>query len=217
MKKNKDVSDDFVEYIVDKISQKVIRENSTDRARLFTLVIYQDTTTYDYKEVLDYFRSLKKCAYILHDKDLKSDMLGQEIDENKKAHYHIVVKYDNATTPQAISNKCGVPTNYIQSIRSERQMLRYLTHIDDKSKYQYEYNDIYFTPSYERELKSAYDDLKTEEEQLLIIKDYIDNLDKSLAYSTRLFKLILFVNTNNYNRIYKRYEKEFNSILKFEE
>lgn len=216
MEKNIDLSNEFVDFIVDKISQKVIKDNATDRARIFTIVAYSDTTTYNIEEVLSYFRSLKKCAYILHNQDLKTDLSG-ELEELKKEHYHIVVKYDNATTPQAISNKCGIPTNYIQSVRSERQMLRYLTHIDDKEKYQYEYNDIYFTPSYERELKSAYDDLKTEEEQMLIIKDFIDHIDKNLAYSTRLFKLILFVNTNNYNRIYKRYEKQFNDILKFEE
>lgn len=214
MKDNYDLSNDFVDFIVDKISNKVIKENSTDRARLFTLIVYQDTTSYNYEEVLDYFRSLKYCAFIYHDKDLKTDLSG-ELEELKKPHYHIVVKYDNATTPQAISKKCGVPTNYIQSIRSERQMIRYLIHKDHPDKYQYEYNDIYFTPSYEKVIKSSFDDLKTEEEQLLLIKDFIDNLKDTPDYTMRLFKLIMYVNTNNYNRIYKRYEKEFNLMLNY--
>ena len=214
MKNNIDISNEFVDFIVDKISNKVIKENTTDRARLFTLVVYKDTTTYDYKEVLDYFRSLKYCAYILHDKDLKED-LSDELDELKKAHYHIVVKYDNATTPQAISKKSGVPANYIQSIRSERQMIRYLIHKDHPDKYQYEYNDIQFTPSYEKVIKSSFDDLKTEEEQLLLIKDFIDSLKDTPDYTMKLFKLIMYVNTNNYNRIYKRYEKEFNLMLNY--
>ena len=198
MNKN-DLTDEFVNYILDKISMKVIKENATDRARIFTIVLYDDTSTYNTKEVLDYFMSLKRCAFIKHTQDLKEDLNGVVLDELKKPHYHIVVKYDNATTISAISKKSGVPTNYIQPVRSERQMLRYLTHIDDKKKYQYNISDIVYTNSYQREIKSAFDDIKTEEEQMLIIQDFIKNLDSSLPYATRLFKLILSHN------VYKSY------------
>ena len=90
------------------------------RARLFSIILYEDTTDYDIKDVLFNIKSQKYYAYILHNKD--TDNKGQF----KKAHYHIIIRLDNASTIQALSKKIGIKENYIQVIKNERSYIRHL-------------------------------------------------------------------------------------------
>lgn len=180
----------------------------SDRYRLFSLILYEDTDTYDIKNVLFNIRSNKYYAYILHnqDKDNKGNF--------KKPHYHIIIKLDNATTIDALSKKLGVPKNYIQNIRNERAYIRYLIHFDDADKFQYELGDIKNSRLYERYIKKCFEDKETEEEIIVKINAFINNLkDKNISNTDALFLLIQFINSNNYDQLYKRYRFEFQKML----
>lgn len=181
-----------------------------DRFRLFQCILYPDTNTYDFKEVLRNLKSFREWAYILHDKDLKTDDT-----DTKKAHIHFLLHLDNAMTISALSKKTGIPENYIQNVRNERSMCRYLLHIDDEDKFQYDINDVKVSGQYERYFKKCFDDLETDDIIIGNIFSYInDLLSKHYTYSELLFNVVKYVNTNCYDRIYKRYRFEINEYIK---
>ena len=181
-----------------------------DRYRLFFIELYKETKSYDYKEVLRNLKGYKKWAYITHDKDRK------ENGELKKEHTHFVLHLDNASTKEALSKKTGIPINFIENVRNERSVVRYLIHIDDDDKYQYSKNEIKCSRNYERYVSKCFDDLETEEQILSNIFAFLDSaMVDNKNYSSILFLLIQYVNSNCYDTIYKRYRYEFQEYLKY--
>ena len=180
-----------------------------NRYRLYFIELYKDTNSYNFDEVFRNLKSYKKWAYIVHDKD------KNENGDYKKLHYHFILHLDNACTPKALSKKIGLSTQFIQNIRNERSVVRYLIHIDDDDKYQYSKNDIITSKAYSRFVSKCFDDLETEEEMLSNIFSTIDSImETTHNYSTILFALISYVNANCYDTIYKRYRYEFNEYIK---
>lgn len=178
-----------------------------DRYRLFSIVLYEESESYDFKDVLFNIKSYKFYAYIRHNKDIFDD------GTDKKVHYHFLIKLDNACTLQALSKKLGVPKNYIIHVRNERAMIRYLIHFDDEDKFQYSFDEIHCSRSYQRYIKKCFEDKETEEQIINNINIFINNL-KGLDYSQAVFTLVAYVNDNCYDTIYKRYRQEFTTILK---
>ena len=178
-----------------------------DRFRLFTLVLYEESEKYNFKEVLKNIKSYKFYAYIKHDRDVFDD------GSDKQVHYHFLIKLDNACTVKALSKKIGVPDNYIQHVRNERAMIRYLIHFDDEDKFQYDFNSIHCSRSYQRFVKKCFDDKETEDIIISNINNFINSLAR-LDYSQAVFTLIAYVNDNCYETVYKRYRNEFLTILK---
>lgn len=97
------------------------------RYRCFTIVLYEETSSYKIEDVLFNIKGFKLWAIIRH---------LPESDE-KKIHYHVIIKLDYATTAHALSKKLGVPEVHIKYVRNIRSMCRYLIHIDDPDKIQY--------------------------------------------------------------------------------
>ena len=179
-----------------------------NRYRLFCLVLYKESESYDFKEVLKNIKGYKYYAYCIHDSD--SDDTGSL----KKEHYHFIIKLDNASTIEALSKKLGVPINFIQNIRNERSFIRYLIHFDDDDKFQYSLDHIVCSRSYKRFVSKCFDDKETEEEIILKIHDYILSQLSGVSYSKALINLIYFVNINCYDTVYKRYRFELLDFLK---
>ena len=120
---------------------------------------------------------------------------------------------DNARSINSISKRLGIPSNYFQSIKSLRASCRYLTHIDFDDKIQYNLSDVIVSPSFSRKFYSSFDDLKTEQDIIDDIYLYIDSLT-NLTFKDALKHLILFVNSQSYDTIYKIYRNEFIDYLK---
>ena len=179
-----------------------------DRFRLFSIILYEDTESYDIKQVLFNIKSCKYYAFILHNKD--NDSKG----EIKKAHYHIIIRLDNACTIQCLSNKIGVPCNYIQNIKNERAYIRYLIHFDDADKYQYQLEEICCSRYYQRKIMKAFEDAETEEDILCKLFSKVDELNELKIDKRESMRLLIqYVNVNCYDTIYKRYRQEFLSLL----
>lgn len=187
---------------------KEITTNSEEldekRYRHFMILLYKDTTSYNFEDVLfDLKGSFKNYAYIEH----------QPEKEEKKEHIHFILSIDNARTIESIAKRVGIPSNHIQSIKSLRASCRYLIHLDNEEKTSYELSDVIVSQAFSRKFYGAFDDLKTEEDIIDDIYLFIDNLT-DLEYKEALKNLIKFVNNQSYDTIYKRYRPEFQDYLK---
>lgn len=116
-----------------------VKQEQKKQSRTFSVILYPDTDTYNTEEVLaaccEYF---PEWAYILHDKDTLED------GSLKKPHYHVVGRLAGSRTPQTVANRIGVPSNYVDCKKGYtfKKGLRYLLHLDDPDKAQYDRSDI---------------------------------------------------------------------------
>lgn len=174
------------------------------RYRHFMILLYDESRFYNFDDVLfDLKGSFKNYAYIKH--------LPEE--DEKESHTHFILSLDNPRSIDSLSKRVGVPSNYIQSIKSLRASCRYLTHIDNDDKTRYELTDVKVSSAFSRKFFGAYDDLKTEEDVIDDIYLFIDSLSGT-DYKDAIKQLIKFVNSQAYDTIYKRYRYEYQDYLK---
>ena len=183
---------------------ETLEELKPKRFRHFTLILYQDTTSYNFEETLRIIKSQKKWAYIKHMPEQKE----------KKEHFHVILSFDNATTDTALSKKTGVPVQHISGIKNLRSMCRYLIHKDDEEKYQYSLDQVKVSPLFTKEYKKCFDDIETEDEIIDKIYNFIEGLKYKFGYAQTQRLLIQYVNSHCYETIYKRYRFEFTEYLK---
>lgn len=190
--------------IVEKNDIVLLEEVQPKKYRNWCFVLYEDSTSYDFVNVLRILKSHKKWAYIKH------------IPENneKKEHYHFILKLENATKKETLSKKIGISENYIDNIKSLRTMNRYLLHSDDEDKIQYGIDEVFISKNYLREFYKSFDDRMSEDEILDDIFKYIENECKNVDYFKATRDLILHINMNCYDTIYKRYRNEILEYLK---
>lgn len=187
-----------------KNKQRLEEQIKQDRFRNFNILLYKDTTSYKYKDVIFKLNEYKYYAYIEH---------KPETDE-KKEHTHLFIHLDNACTISAVANNLGIPKNFVQETKSVRSSCRYLTHIDYPDKIQYDYKDVHISTLFERKFKKNFEDLETEEQIINNIFEFIDNLHYDYTYNYAMRVLIQWVNLNVYDTIFKRYRSEFLDYLK---
>lgn len=181
-----------------------LEEIQPKKYRNWSIVLYKDSTSYDYYEVLRILKSHKKWAYIEHIPE----------SNEKKSHVHFILKLDNATKRDTLAKRLGIKSNYIENIKSLRTMNRYLIHADDEDKTQYDIDKVILSNAYQREFLKSFDDRMSEDEILLDIFKYIDINLSNVSYFNALKDLVVFVNSNCYDTIYKRYRNEIVDYLK---
>lgn len=186
--------------------ETLTEEIDEKRYRNFIILLYEDSTSYNFEEVLfDLKGSFKNYAYIKHKPETSE----------KKEHYHFILSLDNARTISSLAKRVGVASNYFQPIKSLRASCRYLTHIDTEEKNKYNLSDVVVSNSFMRKFYGAYDDLKTEGDVIDDIYNYVEYITSTTGNVQEAIKeLIMFVNKNNYDTIYKRYRVEFLEYLK---
>lgn len=106
------------------------------KSKYWATIVYQESAAENWVNVLKI--SHVKCFISpLHDKDVDGD------GNVKKAHWHVVFIFDNVTTDSnakfIISIIGGVGCERVMSITG---MARYLCHMDDPDKAQYEKKDV---------------------------------------------------------------------------
>lgn len=187
-----------------KNQQRLEEAIKQDRFRNFNVLLYPETTSYNYSDVIFKLNEFKYYAWIEH---------TPESDEKKK-HTHVFIHLDNACTVSAVANNLGIPSNFVEPTKSVRSSCRYLTHIDYPDKIQYDYNDVNISTMFERKFKKNFEDLETEEQIINNIFEFIDNLHFDYNYNYAMRVLIQWVNLNVYDTIFKRYRFEFLDYLK---
>lgn len=171
--------------------------------RCFEFVVYDESKHYKLEDIMFALHGFKYWAWVKHKPE----------DDEKMPHYHILIKLENATTIESISKKTGVPVHKIQYVKNIRAMCRYLIHLDDSDKIQYSIEDVHVSKLFERKFKKNFEELKTEEEIIQDIYFWLDNSHFE-SYSEKVRNLLIFVNFNCYDTIYKRYRYEFLDYLK---
>lgn len=104
-----------------------------NRFRNFAFMLYDDSASPTWKEDLDsmhipYF-------WIFHDKGTNPN------GEPKKPHYHLIIMFEGKKSDnqvQEIANKLGVANGKVEVINSIRGYARYLCHMDNPEKHQYD-------------------------------------------------------------------------------
>lgn len=107
--------------------------------RSWAFVMYPESMPENWKDIIQE-TGLPMAISPLHDKDINPT------GETKKAHYHVICYYENATTYNNVkTNICDKLNATIpQKLESIRGMYRYHIHLDNPEKYQYDDRDRQF-------------------------------------------------------------------------
>lgn len=110
------------------------------RGRNWTFVLYPESLNPEYRSILDSYH-IAWAESPLHNLDVDQDGVI------KKPHIHIVLCFEGNKTYDQIKEICdqvkGVMPNYNEAkVSSIRGMIRYLIHLDNPEKYQYEKSAI---------------------------------------------------------------------------
>lgn len=136
------------------------------RNRTHLLMLYPEDSTH--MEALAKIEKSYDYAYILHDKDCDEDGVI------KKAHYHVVLRFNNQTWSSAVAKDLGIAENYLEEPRSFDNALMYLIHFNDSDKYQYNIDEVKGT--LKKRLREKINSIdKTEGEKVFELIEYIEN------------------------------------------
>lgn len=124
-------------------------------------------------------------AAILHDEDVYED--GEHKGEKKKRHWHVVLRFKNASWNTSIAKDLGITSNYLETCKDLDASLLYLVHYANPEKAQYDYEKV-FGPL---KLKLATLLADTDEgTRALNIHDIIVNSPGPIGYSELLRKVV---------------------------
>lgn len=121
------------------MSEKAEKTKATEtRTRNFATVVYPESAPSNWYDILDAER-IPTLVSPLHDRD--TNQTAEK--ELKKAHYHVIVMFSSVKTKaqaKAVFDKIGgVGCEAVQSIRG---YARYLCHLDNPEKAQYDQSDV---------------------------------------------------------------------------
>ena len=125
------------------------------KSRCFAGLVYPESADIEVVKQLLIDSHLSFCVSPLHDRDCDSDGVV------KKAHYHVCVLWDGPTTVSVASSVFeSVGLVGCIACRSIKGYLRYLTHMDDKDKFQYDRDDVFvYGVDYDTLVRSESDDV----------------------------------------------------------
>lgn len=107
-----------------------------DKNRHWTFLVYPESAPNNWKEILQE-TGCQIAISPLHDKDENPD------NELKKPHYHILICFSGPTTFKKVNSLCTQLNSPIpKRVLSIIGIYRYLTHLDNPEKYQYNEEDI---------------------------------------------------------------------------
>lgn len=129
---------------------------SVQRAYWWTFLLYEDSTPDNWLDVLD--KSGAQIAYILHDSDvwdkdvIDGESIKHEKGSPKKAHYHVLLRWDNAKSWKQMYNYFNcLGTSHFEVVKTPKHAFMYLTHETEdsrkKKKHLYDVKSIEFLNS----------------------------------------------------------------------
>ena len=105
------------------------------RSRVHMLLLYPEDTTH--VSALEKIKASYDFACCLHDKDIIED------GSTKKAHWHVVLRFNQAVWNTAICKDLGLEDNYIENVKRFDNALQYLIHYNDAEKAQYTVDEVF--------------------------------------------------------------------------
>ena len=150
-------------------------KKSVSKRREFAFVLYEESAAENWEQVLSQLH--QRVFWILHDKDVSSDGTP------KKPHYHIMILFDNPrslNTVQSLCSKCG-GNGHLEEIISRRGYARYLCHMDDPDKHQYDVTEVHSLcgANYMLEIMSK---VELKNNKLAVITEIIQFCDDNVVF-----------------------------------
>ena len=118
--------------------EKSINQDKT-RAKDWTFIVYPESAPADWRGILADKLQVKAIISPLHDEDVLDDVEQTP----KKAHYHVILRFDSKKSFAQIKEITDLLNQPIpQKIKSIEGAVRYLIHADSPDKAQYNQADI---------------------------------------------------------------------------
>lgn len=146
------------------------KENYRSRAHM--LLLYPEDATHVL--ALEKVKQSYDHAYILHDKDVTEE------GELKKPHWHVVIRFNNATWASSICKELGIEQNYIEETKKFDNAMQYLIHYNDTDKAQYDVNEVKGNLK-NRLVESINKMEKSEGEKVVELIEYINGYEGRLS------------------------------------
>lgn len=168
--------------------------------RNFEIILYPDNSLH-----VDILYTIKKdfeYAYILHDKDLKEDLI-----EYKKKHWHVQIFCKTQHSLSAIQKKLNLDNvNLIQVIKDKKKAIRYLIHADNNEKEQYDVDSIITNI----DIAPLFQNLVSDETcDIQLILDYLDSQTWFVSYRS----FVSFIRESNIWSTYRRNQFIINKLI----
>lgn len=190
------------------------QKNSNARTRNYAFIVYPESAPANWIDILDN-EHVEVLISPLHDKDVNPD------NELKKAHYHVLILFSSVKTiEQATEIRDKVGGVGWENVASVRGYARYLCHLDNPDKYQYDVSDVI-------ELGGAdFKDLtKRASDGNIAVAEMMEFIDKhNVRYYSDFIKYCrlnredwLDVLINQYSYIMSSYFKAINAKIRDEE
>ena len=114
------------------------------RSRKVEIILYKENVA-DFEKFENYLKSTGNLYFIspLHDKDIY--LTGDKKGEIKKAHWHVLLCFQNARFFNSVAKEFaeyGVIEQNLNTVKQINSAVRYLCHLDDLEKASYEINNI---------------------------------------------------------------------------
>lgn len=188
-----------------------------ERSLYWGLILYEDSENLKFS---DFNFSNYEYLYIKHDKDKTDD------GSLKKTHYHVVLKFKNYKWLSSLSEELGIPYNYFEKIRSLDNILCYLIHYKEDSKYHYDFDNLVGSSMLKSKLKKIINNFERDETD--IMSDFMNFINSSKKI--KFIDLYRFAVDNQYwsefrrnysilkdltmehNQLYNNYEKGDSTI-----
>ncbi|MBS7338755.1 MAG: Rep family protein [Lachnospiraceae bacterium] len=139
-------------------------------------------------KVLDTQKPFKDYAYILHNKDTYTEEDEKQNADHKagtlkRAHYHIAIRLEYGTDTKYIANWLGIKENFINRVKGKWvDMLKYLTHENASTKYQYAEDEVISNYNWKVEKAKAINKTNSETRKIQIINDIVSGVIREFNY-----------------------------------
>ena len=116
------------------------------RGRIHMLMLYPDNE--QHCQAMEKIAQSYDFACVKHDRDVwteedeKKDP-KHKAGELKKAHWHVVLRFQQAVWNTAICKELGIEENYIEQAKRFESALQYLMHYNDPQKAQYSVDEVF--------------------------------------------------------------------------
>lgn len=113
-------------------SSKTTGKKKDDRTRNWTFVVYPESAPKNWREIIDELR-IQWIESPLHDRDINAD------GELKKPHWHVLLMFEGNKSFEQIQELTeSVHAPVPQKVASVKGLVRYMAHLDNPEKVQYD-------------------------------------------------------------------------------
>src|SRR5699024_8021253 len=123
-------------YIILIYNNNTMKKNKNQRTRNWPIIVYPESAPENWIDILQK-EYVKMVVSPLHDKDVNPD------DTLKKAHYHVLFMFDGVKSynqVKSIADSVNAPIPQI--VGSAKGLTRYMLHLDNPDKAQYDSSDL---------------------------------------------------------------------------